>query len=79
MNALFQQLSDQDIPILVGLMRDFYAPQHMRFDDKSAAKASKELLAALDRGKSTWDTMHLTRWFSVPGRGRRIVNPNPPD
>lgn len=51
MNALFQQLSDQDIPALVELMRDFYLQQHMRFDDNSAAKGIKTLLAAPDRGQ----------------------------
>lgn len=51
MNALFQQLSDQDIPALVELMRDFYTQQQMRFDDKSATKGIKKLLDDPDRGQ----------------------------
>lgn len=45
MNALFQLLSEAEISTLLGMMRDFYAQQHMRFDSGAAAKAVKQLLA----------------------------------
>jgi ribosomal protein S18 acetylase RimI-like enzyme len=45
MNALFQLLSEAEIPTLLGMMRDFYAQQHMRFESGAAAKAVKQLLA----------------------------------
>jgi ribosomal protein S18 acetylase RimI-like enzyme len=45
MNAIFQQISEQDISSLLGLMREFYQQQHMRFDEVVAAKAVTKLLA----------------------------------
>jgi ribosomal protein S18 acetylase RimI-like enzyme len=45
MNPLFQLLSETEIPTLLGMMRDFYAEQHMRFESGAAAKAIKQLLA----------------------------------
>jgi ribosomal protein S18 acetylase RimI-like enzyme len=45
MNALFQLLSEQEIPALLELMREFYAGQHMRFDERVARGGIKKLLA----------------------------------
>ena len=45
MNPLLQLLSETEIPTLLGMMRDFYAQQNMRFEGGPAAKAIKQLLA----------------------------------
>jgi GNAT superfamily N-acetyltransferase len=45
LNALFQLLSEAEIPSLLGMMRDFYAQQNMRFESGAAAKAINQLLA----------------------------------
>lgn len=45
MNAVFQQISEQDVPSLVDLMREFYAQQHMRFDEPAATKGIKKLVS----------------------------------
>jgi ribosomal protein S18 acetylase RimI-like enzyme len=45
MNALFQLLSEAETPTLLGMMRDFYAEQQMRFESAAAAQAIKQLLA----------------------------------
>ena len=37
MNALFQLLSDQEIPTLLEMMREFYSQQEMRFDEPTAS------------------------------------------
>jgi ribosomal protein S18 acetylase RimI-like enzyme len=36
-NALFQLLSDQEIPTLLEMMREFYSQQEMRFDEPTAS------------------------------------------
>jgi len=51
MNALFQLLSEQEIPSLLELMRDFYTQQEMRFEDASATRAIHLLLEAPERGQ----------------------------
>jgi GNAT superfamily N-acetyltransferase len=43
-NALFQLVSDQDLPTLLELMREFYAQQHMRFDELAASRATTKAL-----------------------------------
>jgi len=45
LNPLLQLLSETEIPTLLGMMRDFYAQQNMRFEGGPAAKAIKQLLA----------------------------------
>jgi ribosomal protein S18 acetylase RimI-like enzyme len=44
MNALFQLLSEQDVPMLMDLMREFYPQQHMHLDEKAAIVAVKRLI-----------------------------------
>jgi ribosomal protein S18 acetylase RimI-like enzyme len=52
MNALFQLVSEQEIPTLLGLMREFYADQHMRFDEDVARSGLKKLLADTSLGQA---------------------------
>ena len=51
MNAIFQQISEQDISSVLELMREFYQQQHMRFDEVVAANAVTKLLADPSRGQ----------------------------
>jgi ribosomal protein S18 acetylase RimI-like enzyme len=51
MNALFQLLSEQEVPSLLELMRDFYTQQEIRFEDAFAARAIYQLLEAPERGQ----------------------------
>jgi ribosomal protein S18 acetylase RimI-like enzyme len=44
MNALFQLLSEGEIPALLELMREFYAQTEMRFSDQIARDAIAKLL-----------------------------------
>lgn len=44
MNALFQLLSEQDLPSLLDLMREFYPQQQMHLDEKAAITAAKKLV-----------------------------------
>ncbi len=44
MNALFQLLSEQDIPALLELMREFYSSQRLHFDERVAANGIKRKL-----------------------------------
>ena len=39
MNALFQLLSDQELPALLEMMREFYSQQQMEFDEPAASSA----------------------------------------
>jgi GNAT superfamily N-acetyltransferase len=43
-NALFQLLSDQELSALLELMSEFYAQQHMRFDEPAASRAVTNVL-----------------------------------
>lgn len=78
MNALFQLLSDQEIPTLLGLMREFYSQQQMRFDEGAAAAAGKKLLAdpgkgqvfLIYRGADLAGYFVLTFCFSLEFHGR---------
>lgn len=51
MNVLFQLLSEQEIPLLLEMMREFYSQQHMRFDEKKARNAIDSVLRAPERGQ----------------------------
>jgi GNAT superfamily N-acetyltransferase len=43
-NALFQLLSDHEIPTLLEMMREFYSQQEMRFDESAASQAVNRAL-----------------------------------
>lgn len=51
MNALFQLLSEHEIPSLLEMMRDFYTQQEMRFDESSATRAIHNMLDSPERGQ----------------------------
>jgi GNAT superfamily N-acetyltransferase len=51
MNVLFQLLSEQEVPALLEMMREFYSQQQMRFDGKAARNAIGNLLQAPDHGQ----------------------------
>lgn len=51
MNALFQLLSDHEIPTLLEMMREFYAQQNMRFDPTIASGAIEKLLQSPGNGQ----------------------------
>ena len=52
MNALFQLLSEQEIPALLAMMHTFYAQQHMRFDEAVAADVLRQLLDDPKQGQA---------------------------
>jgi ribosomal protein S18 acetylase RimI-like enzyme len=78
MNALFQLLSDQEVPALLDLMREFYSQQEMRFDRGVAGAALKKLLADpalgqvffIYRGGDLAGYFALTYCFSLEFHGR---------
>ena len=78
MNALFQLLSDQDIPTLLGMMREFYAQQEMRFDESAASQAVNKALEnpelaqiyLIFRGAELAGYFALTFCFSLEFHGR---------
>lgn len=51
MNALFQLISDQEIGVVLPLMREFYSQQHMQFDDTVAMAALKKLAGNASLGQ----------------------------
>jgi len=51
MNALFQLLAEEEIPSLLAMMREFYAQQHMRFDEAVAGSTARQLLENPDKGQ----------------------------
>jgi GNAT superfamily N-acetyltransferase len=51
MNVLFQLLSEQELPALLAMMRDFYEQQHMRFDETVARRAIQQLLEKPEHGQ----------------------------
>jgi GNAT superfamily N-acetyltransferase len=59
MNVLFQLFSEQEIPSLLEMMRDFYANQEMRFDKAAATLAVSHLLANPKQGQ-----IYLAFWGS---------------
>jgi ribosomal protein S18 acetylase RimI-like enzyme len=44
MNALFQLLSELEVPALLRLMSEFYAGQHLRFDEQIARSGLEKIL-----------------------------------
>ncbi len=78
MNALFQLLSDQEIPTLLEMMREFYAQQEMRFDEPSASLAINRVLNnpeqaqiyLIFRGTELAGYFALTFCFSFEFHGR---------
>src|SRR5215471_14353770 len=77
-NALFQQLSEHEVPVLLGLMREFYPLQHMRFDEGVARAAVQALLSDpslgqicfVYRGAELAGYLVLTFCFSLEFHGR---------
>ncbi|HSK44729.1 MAG TPA: GNAT family N-acetyltransferase [Candidatus Binatia bacterium] len=78
MNALFQLLSDQELPALKEMMREFYAQQHMQFDEAAASHAVNRALENPDlaqiylifRGAELAGYFVLTFCFSLEFHGR---------
>ena len=78
MNALFQLLSDQEIPTLLEMMREFYAQQEMRFDEPAASLAINRVLNnpelaqiyLIFRGTELAGYFALTFCFSLEFHGR---------
>jgi GNAT superfamily N-acetyltransferase len=77
-NALFQLLSDQEIPTLLEMMREFYAQQEMRFDEPAASLAINRVLNnpelaqiyLIFRGSELAGYFALTFCFSFEFHGR---------
>ncbi|MGB9119621.1 MAG: GNAT family N-acetyltransferase [Candidatus Angelobacter sp.] len=78
MNALFQLLSDHEIPTLMEMMREFYSQQHMQFDEPAASSAVTRALSNPDlaqiylifRGTELAGYFALTFCFSLEFHGR---------
>ena len=78
MNALFQLLSDHELPALLELMREFYAQQEMRFDEPAASLAINRALNnpelaqiyLIFRGAELAGYFALTFCFSLEFHGR---------
>ena len=78
MNVLFQLLSEEEVPALLEMMREFYAQQQMRFDEKTAQAAIERLLKApqlgqiylIFRGPALAGYFALTFCFSLEFHGR---------
>lgn len=78
MNALFQLLSDQELPTLLEMMREFYGQQHMQFDEVAASRAVNRTLENPDlaqiylifRGTELAGYFALTFCFSLEFHGR---------
>ena len=51
MNVLFQLLSEQEIPSLLEMMRDFYAQQEMHFEKTVASRAVNKLIESPEHGQ----------------------------
>jgi len=77
-NALFQLLSDHELPALLELMREFYAQQEMRFDEPAASLAINRALSnpelaqiyLIFRGAELAGYFVLTFCFSLEFHGR---------
>src|ERR1051326_5898363 len=78
MNVLFQLLSEEELPALLEMMREFYAQQHMRFDENVARAAITRLLKSpvhgqiymIFRGPALAGYFALTFCFSLEFHGR---------
>lgn len=78
MNALFQLVSEQELDILLPLMREFYAQQEMTFQQDVATTAVKRLIAnpalgqvhLIFHGKELAGYFALTFCFSLEFHGR---------
>jgi ribosomal protein S18 acetylase RimI-like enzyme len=78
MNAIFQLLSDSDLPTLLEMMREFYPQQQMRFDEKAATNAAQKLIGdpalgeiyLIFRGADLTGYFALTFCFSLEFHGR---------
>ena len=78
MNALFQLLSDLEIPTLLEMMREFYGQQEMQFDEEAASQAVTRALNNPDlaqiylifRGTELAGYFALTFCFSLEFHGR---------
>jgi ribosomal protein S18 acetylase RimI-like enzyme len=78
MNVLFQLLSEQELPALLEMMREFYSQQHMRFDETGASGAINKLLQSpghgpvylIFRGNALAGYFALTFCFSLEFHGR---------
>jgi len=77
-NALFQLLSDHELPALLELMREFYVQQEMRFDEPAASLAINRALSnpelaqiyLIFRGAELAGYFVLTFCFSLEFHGR---------
>jgi ribosomal protein S18 acetylase RimI-like enzyme len=77
-NALFQLLSDHEIPTLLEMMREFYSQQEMRFDEAAASRAVSSALNdpslaqiyLIFRGAELAGYFALTFCFSMEFHGR---------
>jgi ribosomal protein S18 acetylase RimI-like enzyme len=78
MNAVFQLLSEDDIKLLLGMMREFYSQQEMRFDEGIATAAARKLMEnpklgqiyLIFRGSDLAGYFALTYCFSLEFHGR---------
>ncbi len=77
-NAVFQLLSDQDLPTLLELMREFYPQHEMHLDEKAARTAAQKLISnpslgeiyLIFRGSDLAGYFALTFCFSLEFHGR---------
>jgi GNAT superfamily N-acetyltransferase len=77
-NVLFQLLSDQELPALLEMMREFYSQQEMRFDEAAASRAVGSALNdpglaqiyLIFRGAELAGYFALTFCFSLEFHGR---------
>jgi ribosomal protein S18 acetylase RimI-like enzyme len=77
-NAVFQLLSDQALPTLLELMREFYPQQEMHLDEKAAGTAAQKLISnpslgeiyLIFRGSDLAGYFALTFCFSLEFHGR---------
>ena len=78
MNALFQLLSDNELPTLLEMMREFYSQQEMRFDETAASQTINKVLKnpelaqiyLIFRGAELAGYFALTFCFSLEFHGR---------
>src|SRR5262245_14337266 len=78
MNVLFQLLSEEEVPALLEMMREFYAEQQMRFDPAAARAAISKVLHdrkhgeiyLIFRGIEMAGYFTLTFCFSLEFHGR---------
>jgi len=78
MNVLFQLLSEEELPALLEMMREFYSQQHMRFDETVARGAIERLVKSPEhgqiylifRGPALAGYFALTFCFSLEFHGR---------